>query len=121
MSYTNKTVTWEACNPSNNIMDEYGDIVRVFKLICSEHLIVSQSALLRSGCILARKQPYESVIEGPGGKVLLTKSIFYVDPKVEPQALNIAKMDKLDGETIEQIYVMCDRSNNPKMIRFITV
>lgn len=105
MSYTNKTVTWEACDPSSDIMDEYGDIVRT----------------LKSGGILARKQPHESVIEGPGGKALLTKSIFYVDPKVEPQALMIAKMDKLDGETIEQIYVMCDRSNNPKMIRFITV
>lgn len=105
MSYTNKKVTWEQCSKTNNtIMNEYNDVVH------------------NSGVtILARKQPREDVIKTNDGKEILTKSYFYVDPKIEPRALEINYMDKLDGETVMQKYIMCDLHNRPKMIRFITV
>lgn len=105
MSYTQKKVSWEQCNVSDeSIMDIYGDISRKASII-----------------ILARKQPHEEVITTNDGKTLLTKSIFYVDPAVEPNALSIEKMDKLDGETVIQKYIMCTINNKPKMVRYITV
>lgn len=105
MSYTNKKVTWEKCNAyGDSIMNEYNDIYRS-----------------TSVTILARKQPHEDVIKTTDGKEILTKSYFYVDPKIEPHALDIEYMDKLDGETVMQKYIMCDLHNRPKMVRFITV
>jgi hypothetical protein len=88
----------------DDIMDIYGDICRPQEIE-----------------VLVRKQPHENVINTSDGRTLLTKSIFYADPRVEPNTMKIAKMDKLDGETVVQIYVMCDRYNKPKMVRFITV
>ena len=88
----------------DDIMDIYGDISRPYSIE-----------------VLVRKQPHEGVINTSDGRTLLTKSIFYADPRVEPNAMKIAKMDKLDSETIVQIYIMCDRYNKPKMVRFITV
>lgn len=105
MSYTHAKVLWKACEVINSsIVDEYGDITR-------------QEAKY----IIARKQPHEEVYQDSNGRELLTKSYFYVDPNVEPNALSINKMDTLDGETIVSIYQMCDLYNNIKLIRFITV
>ena len=139
MSYTNQKVSWEPCDPNkiptdlnsylldcngksiitsqndrivvidkyvyeDDIMDVYGDVSRPYSIE-----------------VLVRKQPHEDVINTSDGRTLLTKSIFYADPRVEPNAMKIAKMDKLDSETIVQIYIMCDRYNKPKMVRFITV
>lgn len=105
MSYTNKKITWEQCSKVNGtIENKYGDLTRP-----------------TSVTILARKQPHESVLRTADGKELLTKSYFYVDPRLEPNALSIAKMDKLDGETVMERYVMCDLSNKPKMVRYITI
>lgn len=106
MSYTQKKVSWEQCNRESDkvVENEYGDI--------------SRKASVQ---VLVRKQPHEDVITISEGKTVLTKSIFYVDPTIEPNALNIAYMDKLDGETVIQKYVMCTRSNKPRMVRYITV
>ena len=105
MSYTNKKVAWEQCAQTNDsIMDEYGDLIRPTEVI-----------------LLARKQPHEEVIKTSDGKEILTKSYFYVDPKIEPHALDIKYMDKLDGETVMQKYIMCDLHNKPKMVRYITI
>lgn len=105
MSYTFQKVSWQKnIKNGNSIVDEYGDIVR-------------ESAVT----IIARKQPHQHVIKTGDGRELLARSIYYVDPKVEPNAMSIAKMDTLDGELIEEIYVMCDLHNIPKMVRFITV
>lgn len=103
MSYTNTSVTWEKCSqePIENI---YGDIQRNAPI-----------------AIKARKQPHQEVVKTSEGREVLSKTIYYVDPKIEPNALAISRMDKLDGETIEQKYVMCDLQNRPRMVRFITV
>ena len=85
-------------------MNEYGDVTRP-----------------TSVTIKARKQPHESILRTADGKELLTKSYFYVDPHIEPNALSIEKLDKLDGETVMEKYIMCDLSNKPKMVRYITV
>lgn len=139
MSYTNKKVTWEKCNngtdtevyledangkiltdknyktlvaqitePVNeygdSIMDEYNDIYRPTVMD-----------------VMVRKQPHEEVLKTSDGKEILTKSYFYVDPKIEPHALDIKYMDKLDGEIVMQKYIMCDLHNKPKMVRYITI
>lgn len=139
MSYTNKKVIWEKCNDGSDtevyledangkilidrdskyllaqmsedvneygdsIMDEYNDIFRPTTID-----------------VTVRKQPHEEVIKTTDGKEILTKSYFYVDPKIEPHALDIKYMDKLDGETVMQKYIMCDLGNKPKMVRYITV
>lgn len=109
MSYTNKKVIWNACSKGDYVNESivgsiYGDIYHEGDIT-----------------ILARKQPHEDVITTAEGKTLLTKNIFYVDPRIEPHALEIEKMDKLDGETVMQKYVMCDLHNKPKMVRYITV
>ena len=136
MSYTKKVVKWEQCasqhagttvqdlleSENNNVLDILSRQLQVPKdRVFSIMNIYGDIERLQEMPILARKQPKEEVINTPDGKTLLTKSTFYVDPYVSPSALLISKMDKLDGETIEQIYVMCDLYNRPKMIRFITV
>lgn len=145
MSYTQKKVSWEQCyrdaeKGSSYLKDsisrfiigaeganitlktkdaieyqinEYGDVV-----LENEYGDISRKPSVQ---VLVRKQPHEDVITNSEGKTILTKSIFYVDPNVEPNALNIRYMDKLDGETVFQKYVMCTRSNKPKMVRFITI
>ena len=100
MSYTNQEVSWQA----HSSQDAYGDM-----------------AYEPSQPIKARKQPKQEIVKTSEGKELLSRSHFYVDPKVEPHALEIGKMDKLDGELIIASYTMCDLHNRPKMIRFITV
>ena len=145
MSYTQKKVSWEQCyrgaeqtSPylrdsinrfivgaegaritlkTNDTIEyqinEYGDVV-----VENEYGDVSRKSPVQ---VWVRKQPHEDVITTAEGKTILTKSIFYVDPTIEPNALNIRYMDKLDGETVFQKYVMCTRSNKPRMVRFITV
>lgn len=100
MSYTNTKVTWESAGAE----DTYDD--------------VSYSPVIK---ISARKQPRQELIRTPDGRELLSRSIFYVDPKIEAVAASIKRLDKLDGEKIEAIYVMCDLLNRPKMYKFITV
>jgi hypothetical protein len=98
-------VSWQACNKVDaSIVNVYGDIERVEAVE-----------------IIARKQPHEEVITNEEGKTFLTKNIYYVDPKVEPNAYNINKYDTLDDEMIISTYRMCDLYNRVKMIRFITV
>lgn len=105
MSYTFKKVDWESCNTNNSsIVNTYGDIVRN-----------------ESVKIIARKQPHNHVFKTSNGREFLAKSIFYVDPRVEKNAFSIKRMDKLDGETIEDVYEMCGLNNKVRLIRFITV
>ena len=99
MSYTNQKVSWEA----HSSQDEWGDM-----------------AYGAAQEIKARKQPKQEIIKTAEGKEILSKSYFYVDPKQEPNALEISKMDRLDGEIIVEKYIMCDLHNRPKLIRFIT-
>ena len=100
MSYTNKKVTWESAGKENNYNDvQYSKAVNIF----------------------VRKQPKQELIKTSDGRELLCRSIFYVDPKIEINADKIKRLDKIDGETVEDTYVMCDRMNRPKMYRFITV
>lgn len=141
MSYTNKKVTWEKCYTGSEesdytiLLDANGDIledVNLLTLITSYEQPVDMYGdsientygdISRREPIMikARKQPHESVLRTADGKELLTKSYFYVDPRLEPNALSIAKMDKLDGETVMERYIMCDLSNKPKMVRYITI
>lgn len=146
MSYTNQKVSWEPCDPNKVPIDQSCQL----KDVNNEYIVTDQNDVIVCSInssldenvdiygddimdiygdihrpqeieVLVRKQPHENVINTSDGRTLLTKSIFYADPRVEPNAMKIAKMDKLDGETIVQIYVMCDRYNKPKMVRFITV
>lgn len=71
--------------------------------------------------IFVRKQPKQELIKTSDGRELLCRSIFYVDPKIEPNASKIKRLDLIDGEKVEDTYVMCDIMNRPKMYRFITV
>lgn len=100
MPLTNLSVTWESIGVFDKYSDaQYGSAVT----------------------ILARKQPKQELLRTSDGRVLLCRSIFYVDPRVEPNAAAIKRLDKLDGEKVEDTYVMCDLSNRPKMYRFITI
>lgn len=100
MSFTNIKVTWESAGETNS----YGD--------------VPYEGAVR---VLARKQPKQELVRTADGRELLSKSIFYIDPKVEPHAARIKRLDKLDGEKVESVYVMCDAANRPKLYRFITI
>lgn len=100
MSYTNASVTWESVGESDLYNDAlYGVAVT----------------------IKARKQPKQDLVRTTDGREVLSRSVFYVDPKLEPRAANIKRLDKLDGEKVESVYVMCDRMNRPKMYRFVTI
>lgn len=100
MSYTNMKVTWESAGEVDTYNDiQYGSAVT----------------------ISVRKQPRQELIRTSDGREILCRSIFFVDPYVEPRAASIKRLDKLDGEKVEDTYVMCDRMNRPKMYRFITV
>lgn len=100
MSRTNQKVSWE----HRISQDTYGDI--------SYDEVVS---------IKARKQPHQEVIKTSDGRELLSKSIYYVEVSVEPNALSIVRLDKLDSEIVESIYVMCDLMNAPKLVKLVTV
>ena len=100
MSYTNEEVSWQA----HSAQDDYGDM----------QYVAAQA-------VKVRKQPKQEIVKTAEGKELLSRSYFYVDPRVEPNAFEIDKMVKLDGELVVARYVMCDIRNKPKLIRFITV
>ena len=100
MSYTKKKVSWE----EHGIQDAYGDM--------------TYSEVQK---VAARKQPHREIVKTPEGKELLSKSYFYVDPFIEPQASKISEMDKLDCELILAKYSMCGLFNKPRMFRFLTV
>lgn len=105
MTYTFHKVSWQKCqSKDSSVVDEYGDIKRNVAID-----------------VLARKEPHQEVVKTSDGKEVLSKSRYYIDPYLEPHALDIKKMDMLDGEIIESVYVMCDLYNKPKMIRFITI
>lgn len=100
MSYTNAQVTWESAGESNLYNDA----------------LYSQAVAIK-----ARKQPKQDLVTTSDGREVLSRSIFYVDPRVEARASQIKRLDKLDGEKVESVYVMCDKLNRPKMYRFITI
>lgn len=106
MSYTHANVQWERYNrlDDNQIVDKYGDI-----------------EVLETTSIIARKQPHSEVITDENGKTFLTKNIYYVDPSVEPNAFNVLKYDKLDGELIVNVYEMRTLFNKVRLIKFTTV
>lgn len=103
MSYTNKKVEWLKCSDTP-IQDMYGDIKHNTGVL-----------------VKVRKQPKQDLFKNDFGQELLSKSYFYADPSVEPNALSIKYHDLLDGERVEHIYVMCTLSNKPRMVRFITI
>ena len=123
MSYTHRKVIWERCivGPDGSIVNAYGDIIRTSQLTCSELTICSNVTYMSVITVLVRKQPKQEVIKTSDGREILSRSIYYVDPSIEPKALQIAKMDLLDGETVESVYVMCDLYNRPRMVRLVTV
>ena len=100
MSYTNTKVTWE----QKETVDMYGDITRK-----------------QPTSIEARKQPKQALVKIADGRELLSKTIYYVDPLREVNALSIEEQDKLDGEIVVQKYVMCNLQNKPRMVRLVTV
>lgn len=100
MSYTNTSVIWEA----HGAQDDFGDM-----------------SYGPAQSIMARKQPRQEIVKTAEGKEILSKSYFYLDPRIEPKTLEVSKMDRLDGELVMERYEMCDLSNKPKMIRLITV
>lgn len=100
MSYTNQVALWEA----HDKQDSYGDMT-----------------YFPPKEVAVRKQSKQEIVKTSEGKELLSKSYFYVDPRVEPNAFEISKMDKLDGELIVDKYVMYTLFGKPKMLRFITV
>lgn len=100
MSYTHQTVSWVSVGAQN----AWGDV--------EQDTAVS---------IIARKQPKQELVKTSEGREVLSRSIYYVDPVVVPRASEIKRLDTLDGERIEAIYVMCDRYNRPKLYRYTTV
>ena len=86
MSYTHQKVMWSSCEANSydeaitqsrngtRIVNQYGDIVRK-----------------QAVTIIARKQPHEEVTTIDVGKEVLTKNIYYVDPKIEPNACRWSK------------------------------
>lgn len=100
MSYTNLQVSWQAKKPQNAFADiEHKEPIQIW----------------------ARKEVHEEVVKTTEGKEEMSHHRFYVDPAVEPNALNIEDYDKLDGELIVSSYRMCTLKNKVRMIRFITV
>ena len=127
MSYTFKKVQWEqsvrnyqhtagenskASNPTH--MEETSDI---FSIVDPYNDVSYKEAV----SVIARKQPKSEIVKDTNGHEMLSKSVYYIDPSIEHNALSINKMDKLDGELIIDIYVMCNLYNKPRMIRCITI
>jgi hypothetical protein len=127
MSYTFKKVQWEqsvrnyqhavnentkASNPTYT--EETSDI---FSIVDSYNDVSYKEAV----SVIARKQPKSEIVKDTNGHEMLSKSVYYIDPSIEHNALSINKMDKLDGELIIDIYVMCNLYNKPRMIRCITI
>lgn len=128
MSYTHANVQWERYNrlDDNQIVDKYGDIDYSEYVVDSSSIKVTDSngtfaRMYGTTYIIARKQPHSEVITDENGKTFLTKNIYYVDPSVEPNAFNILKYDKLDGELIVNVYEMRTLFNKVRLIKFTTV
>ncbi len=103
MSYTFKEVTWKSSTKIPNT-DVYGD------------LVYSRGIL-----VVARKQPKNRIVVTSGGKEVLCKSVYYIDPKKSPDVEKIKRFDLLDDELIEDVYIMCNLVNKPTLYRFITI
>jgi hypothetical protein len=103
MSYTNQRVLWSKIINQPNV-DIYGD----------------QTYGESSIEILARKQPKSELIKRSDGSDVISKTVYYIDPNQYPDALNIQRLDKLDSEIVEDIYIMVTLQGKPKMIRVYT-
>ena len=127
MSYTFKKVQWEqsvknhknAVNENTKANDStYAqEASDTFSIVDTYNDVAYKEAI----SVIARKQPKSEIVKDTNGHEMLSKSVYYIDPNVEHNALSINKMDKLDGELIIDIYVMCNLHNKPRMIRYITV
>ena len=127
MSYTFKKVQWEQSvrnyqhtvnentKASNSTYTE--ETSDIFSIVDPYNDVSYKEAV----SVIARKQPKSEVVKDTNGHEMLSKSVYYIDPSVEHNALSINKMDKLDGELIIDIYVMCNLYNKPRMIRCITI
>lgn len=106
MSYTNAHVSWQGCIRENGTpkQDAYGDM-----------------QYLEAETIRARKQPMQELVRTADGREYLSRSIYYIDPRVSPQATQVQAQDKLDGELVIDTYVMCDLRNRPRMVRARTI
>ena len=103
MFYTNQKVLWTKILSQPNV-DKFGD----------------QTYNESSIEILARKQPKSELIRRSDGSDVISKTVYYIDHHQYPDALNIQRLDKLDGEIVEDIYIMVTLQGNPKMIRVYT-
>ena len=127
MSYTFKKVQWEQSvrnyqhtagentKASNSTYTE--ETSDIFSIVDPYNDVSYKEAV----SVIARKQPKSEVVKDTNGHEMLSKSIYYIDPSIEHNALSINKMDKLDGELIIDIYVMCNLYNKPRMVRCITI
>ena len=127
MSYTFKKVQWEQSvrnyqhtagentKASNSTYTE--ETSDIFSIVDPYNDVSYKEAV----SVIARKQPKSEVVKDTNGHEMLSKSVYYIDPSVEHNALSINKMDKLDGELIIDIYVMCNLYNKPRMVRCITI
>ena len=127
MSYTFKKVQWEQSvrnyqhtagentKASNSTYTE--ETSDIFSIVDPYNDVSYKEAV----SVIVRKQPKSEVVKDTNGHEMLSKSIYYIDPSIEHNALSINKMDKLDGELIIDIYVMCNLYNKPRMVRCITI
>lgn len=103
MSYTHQEIKWSKLKrePDSSI---YGDQV------------YGTNVTLK-----ARKQIVNELVRTSSGREVYYKNIYYIDPKQYPKALKIERLDKLDGDLVEDIYVMNTLAGKPKMIRVRTI
>lgn len=127
MSYTFKKVQWE--QSVRNYQHTAGENTKASNSTYTEetsdiYSIVdpyNDVSYKEAVSVIARKQPKSEVVKDTNGHEILSKSVYYIDPSIEHNALSINKMDKLDGELIIDIYVMCSLYNKPRMVRCITI
>ena len=127
MSYTFKKVQWE--QSVRNYQHTAGENTKASNSTYTEetsdiYSIVdpyNDVSYKEAVSVIARKQLKSEVVKDTNGHEMLSKSVYYIDPSVEHNALSINKMDKLDGELIIDIYVMCNLYNKPRMVRCITI
>jgi hypothetical protein len=103
MSYTHQEIVWSKLKrePDSSI---YGD--QVYGINVS---------------LKARKQPANELVRTSSGREVYYKNTYYIDPKQYPEALKIERLDKLDGDLVEDIYIMNTLAGKPKMIRVRTI
>lgn len=102
MSYTNQEVSWSHIK-SEPDKDTYGDLVRG-----------------RSTTLKARKQVKRELVRYLDGREVVSRTYYYIDPIQFPEALKIERLDTLDGEIVEDVYIMVSLAGKPKMIRVMT-